>query len=184
MSLYSGYNYFGLQNMCNKPNIPQPIKCNGLTSLAHQEFSIAPTIFKLKDYQCRQRRMSRCKISVLIQSLKSSILSSTSFRLDKCCCRAIKVYNQHGCSGKRELRPLRLTPESLQTKKKIALQHKRTYMFVTHLSYLESLADRSSCQQENLSDSDARIEDAVYFSFLFSSRCLIFFFADEKRGKA
>ena len=42
MSLYSGYNYFGLQNICSKPNIPYPITCNGLTSLAHQEFSIAP----------------------------------------------------------------------------------------------------------------------------------------------
>ena len=44
-SLYSGYNYFGLRNMCSKPNIPQPITCNGLRSLAHQEFSIEPRLY-------------------------------------------------------------------------------------------------------------------------------------------
>ena len=29
--------------MCSEPNIPLPIACNGLKSLAHQELSIAPT---------------------------------------------------------------------------------------------------------------------------------------------
>ena len=47
-SLYAGYNYFGLQNMCFKPNIPKPITCNGLSSLAHQEFSIEPIFFLVK----------------------------------------------------------------------------------------------------------------------------------------
>ena len=35
-----------------------------------------------------------------------------------CCCRAIKVQNQYGCSGRREIRLLRLISESLQTKKR------------------------------------------------------------------
>ena len=40
-SFYYGYNYFGLHSISFKPNIPRPITCNGLSSYAHQEFSIA-----------------------------------------------------------------------------------------------------------------------------------------------
>ena len=48
------------------------------------------------------------EIPILVRSLKSSILSSTSFQMDKNplgsgegCCRTIKVQSQHGCSGSR-----------------------------------------------------------------------------------
>ena len=59
----------------------------------------------------------KMEIPVLVWSLKSSILSSTSLQMDKmksgeCCCGEILVSSQHGCSGRREIRPLEADPRN------------------------------------------------------------------------
>ena len=38
---------------------------------------------------------------------------------DACYCRAIVAYSQYDCSGRREIWPLRLTPESSRPKKSV-----------------------------------------------------------------
>ena len=43
-SVYKMVNKMDIQNICFKPNIPWPITSNRLISLAHQEFSIPPSV--------------------------------------------------------------------------------------------------------------------------------------------
>ena len=59
----------------------------------------------------------KMEISVLVRSLKSNILSSSSFKMVKTFWGVVSAAveqpkNQHGRSGRREIRPQRLTPES------------------------------------------------------------------------
>ena len=61
----------------------------------------------------------KMEIPVLVQSLKSSILSSTSFQMDKTVCGVVSAaVEQHGCSGRREIWPLRLAQDPSKPKKK------------------------------------------------------------------
>ena len=91
---------------------------------------------RLPDAEITKGRRSlhgKMEIPILVRSLKSSILSSTSFQMDKTfwgvVSAAVEQCNQI-CSGRREIRPLRLTPESFQNKnknKKIKLLSNGTY---------------------------------------------------------
>ena len=67
----------------------------------------------------------KTEMPVLIRSLKSSILSSTSFQMDKTFWGVVSAVVEQSrrkpnmvAQGDGKLGPLRLTPESLQTKKK------------------------------------------------------------------
>ena len=65
----------------------------------------------------------KMEIPVLVWLLKSSILNSTSFQMGKTFSGVVIAaveQSRRGCSGRSEIRPQRLTPESLQPLQKNA----------------------------------------------------------------